>query len=194
MLRNPNSELVHSPEVFACLEGVFPLLLARPHHRHCHARHHCRCQLRCLFSPLRCATPRSYCSRSSRIHSNPCSADPSGPSLQSATSFQLGVVVCEVAYCDARAHNLILCSLKQFKQDWSYGSLYQDAYRIDCVLSYYAMCCDYTAKGSTYEADMDTGGEWQVVFCNLDRETGVRVLGADNKSLMLGGITTGARV
>jgi hypothetical protein len=118
MLRNPNSELIHSPEDFACLAGAFPLLLARPHHRHCDARHHSRCHLLCLISPLRCAAPRSCSSRSSRIPSVPCRARPSAPSLQSATSFQLLVAVCLVAYSDARVPNpgcSSLCSSSKTK-------------------------------------------------------------------------------
>ena len=111
MLRNPNSELVHSPEDFACLNGAFPLLLARPHPRHCHARHHSQCQFCCPFSPLRYATPRSCSSHSERIHSIASRARPSASSLHSATEFQLSVAVRLVAYSDARAPNLCCNSL-----------------------------------------------------------------------------------
>ena len=103
MWRNPNSELVHSPEDFACFDVAFPLLLAWCHHRHCDVRLQGRCQLRCPCSPLRCATPRNCYSRSTRPPSIPSIPRPSASSF--ATLCQIFVGFCLVACSDARAPN-----------------------------------------------------------------------------------------
>ena len=105
MWRNLNIELVHSPQEFATLDVAFPLLLARPHHRHCHARHHSRCQFRYLCSPLRCATPPNCFSRFARPPFLPSIPRPCASSLHSATVCQLLGGFCLVAYSDAGAPN-----------------------------------------------------------------------------------------
>ena len=148
------SELGHSPEVLACLEGAFPHLLRRPHHRRSHARHRCPPQCRCPVRSLHCATPRSCCPSASRIHSSRSVSPCRGPSSHAATSSRLGVAVCSAAYSAARPHNLEPYPLKHFNQEQSCYSLNQRLASHPGTLNSRAF-----QAGSTYEADMDTWGD-----------------------------------